>query len=302
MGAEQLPRTEFQHQSRPRQQQPEANRGRPCWGDQGMGFEAWERGIFPNRGIPCPPTLRKSARVRALARDLTRTDGRTQTPKATPRGEPKGGRRRREEREGSRRASTQREFLCAREGMEEREREGRDASDGRAGWCRRKCAVDPSTSERLRPPPTRRVEREQLPAGPGGMGPPVGDGLGWWLSVTWRVVGEEAGPGCRCPGAGLLARRGEARGREEKDVAATIASGGLAEDASRAAREATAHKWDGDGVVVSLSALRAVRGAGRPGGRRRFGFPGGTQEDHELRWPPGSELTPNIESTSEQVS
>jgi hypothetical protein len=124
LGTEQLPRTEFQHQSRPRRQQPEANRGRSWLGDTGMGFEAWERGIFPNRGIPCPPTLRKSSRARACACTRSHAHGRTRAPKATPRGEPKGGRRRREEeREGSSRASTQGILLRTR----------RDGEEGKSG-------------------------------------------------------------------------------------------------------------------------------------------------------------------------
>jgi len=247
--------------------------------------------LFENR--------RACVRLHAISR--ARTDERTETPKATPRGEPKGGRRRREEREGSRRASTQREFLCAREGMEEMEREGRDASDGRAGWCRRKCAVDPSTSERLRPPPTRRVEREQLPAGPGGMGPPVGDGA--WLVAERDVACGRGGGGARVsvpggrtggPEGGGAGEGGEGRGGHYR---LRRTGGGSVAGGARGHSPQVGWGW----VVVSLSALRAVRSAGRPGGRRRFGFPGGTQEDHELRWPPGSELTPNIESTSEQV-
>ena len=213
-----------------------------------------------------PPELfeNRRARVRALARDL----GRTETRKATPRGEPKGGRRRRrrEGREESSRALKHQGNSSAHaKGMEEMEREGRDASDGggraRAGaaasvpWC-----IHPP-AQRAPPPATHQARGagEQLLAGPGGRH------RGWLVAEPdvagpWR---RRAGPGCRwvcLRPRGALGQGGGGEGRGGSDGFGRGGHHRLRRTGGGcAAGGARGHKWDGDGWSLRAPASGRAR-------------------------------------------
>lgn len=108
------PHTQFEHQSRPRQHES----GRTWWwsgGGDGGGFEAGERRIFPNLGIPYPPPFRKQF----LPHGRTSTDC-----KRLCRGSRKRGTRGKEGAQPGQPAS--KDFSCARDEMEERKRGGRE--------------------------------------------------------------------------------------------------------------------------------------------------------------------------------
>jgi hypothetical protein len=301
LGTEQLPRTEFQHQSRPRQQQPEANRGRSWLGDQGMGFEAWERGIFPNRGIPCPPTLRKSsrARVRLHAISRARTNGGSKSYAAggAERGKTKtrGGKRGEQPRQHAGNSSAHAKGWRGGKERDARRVMGQAPPRVCRGSIHQRAPPLSTHQARgagaaARGPGRRRAtcrRRGWLVAEPDVAGSGSG---GARVSVDmpvspWRRVGC---PGQRRPEA--LGDGGEGRGGSDgSDVAATIASGG-----GCVAGGARGHKWDGDGWSLRAPGGARRWPAGRPpsirlsgrnaGGPRAALDPAGSELMSQRRW------------------